>query len=283
MDNGRQRAHSASSLKSLHIYGPSSKWTKRQARSTPELRLYMQQSMLSGLNTTVPQSLIPQDFARKHKPKSRSSKRKGCCTGNFCRSCCSLRLFLVFWQLILGAAITAMSFYLFFYVTDSLKVRDTPFWAGIPLFLAGALGIYVCANDYENYIGSTKNFVLKGCCFVLTVVCVFVCLVASTFPVMHIVKMYGYHHCEDNNNDCLCYGSLDPLSRQFTYKQLGNCDILYCLVKIFFIVQSGLCALGSGISFWFAILLWKSQYGVIYSGMRYSFNSHTNGDVGNNV
>lgn len=133
MDNGRQRAHSASSLKSLHIYGPSSRWTKRQARSTPELRLYMQQSMLSGLNTTVPQSLIPQDFARKHKPKARSSKRKGCCRGNFCRSCCSLRLFLVFWQLILGAAITAMSFYLFFYVTDSLKVRDAPFWAGIPV------------------------------------------------------------------------------------------------------------------------------------------------------
>jgi hypothetical protein len=79
----------------------------------------------------------------------------------------------------------------------------------------------------------------------------FVCLVASTFPVIHIVKMYGYHHCEDKNNDCLCYGSPDPLSRQFTYKQLGNCDILYCLVKIFFIVQSGLCALGSGISFWY--------------------------------
>jgi hypothetical protein len=126
-------------------------------------------------------------------------------------------------------------------------------------------------------------FCLQGCCLVLTVVCVFVCLVASTFPVIHIVKMYGYHHCEDKNNDCLCYGSPDPLSRQFTYKQLGNCDILYCLVKIFFIVQSGLCALGSGISFWFAILLWKSQYGGVYSGMRYSFNSHTNVDVDNNV
>lgn len=29
------------------------------------------------------------------------------------------------------------------------------------LFVAGALGIYVCANDYENYIGSSKNFALK--------------------------------------------------------------------------------------------------------------------------
>ena len=133
MDNGRQRAHSASSLKSSHIYGPSSKWTKRQARSTPELRLYMQQSMLSGLNTTVPQSLIPQDFAKTHRPNLRPIKGKGCCRGNFCRSCCSLRLFLVFWQLVLGATITAMSLYLFFYVTDSLKIRDTPFWAGIPV------------------------------------------------------------------------------------------------------------------------------------------------------
>jgi hypothetical protein len=159
MDNGRQRAHSASSLKSLHIYGPSSKWTKRQARSTPELRLYMQQSMLSGLNTTVPQSLIPQDFARKHKPKPQSSKRKRCCTGNFCRSCCSLRLFLVFWQLILGAAITAMSFYLFFYVTDSLKVRDTPFWAGIPVCIYSIVNICSMLRkwDVSNFIFVTLS------------------------------------------------------------------------------------------------------------------------------
>ena len=29
------------------------------------------------------------------------------------------------------------------------------------LFIAGILGIYHCANDYENYIGSTKNFIIK--------------------------------------------------------------------------------------------------------------------------
>lgn len=131
MDNGRQRAHSASSLKSLHVYGPSSKWTKHQARSTPELRMYMQQSMLSGLNTTVPQSLVPQDLGRAHKPKPKQGTTK--CCANFCKSCCSLRLFLVFSQLVIGATITAVSFYLFFYTTNSLKIRDTPFWAGIPV------------------------------------------------------------------------------------------------------------------------------------------------------
>lgn len=273
MDNGRQRAHSASSLKAVQIYGPSSKWTKHQARSTPELRMYMQQSMLSGLNTTVPQSLVPQHLGRAHKPRPKHGTTN--CCAKFCTSCCSVRLFLVFSQLVIGAAITAISFYLFFYTTNSLRIRDTPFWAGIPLFLAGCFGIYVCANDYENYIGNSKHFVIKGCCFILTAVCIFVCLIASTFPVIHVVKLHEFQYCKLTDDDCFCYEA-DDMSNPHAYRGLGNCDLLFCLVKICFLVESGLCVLGSGFSFWFAIILWNSKYGGIYSGIRYSLSSSNN-------
>ncbi|XP_060075640.1 uncharacterized protein LOC132555301 [Ylistrum balloti] len=276
MDNGRQRAHSASSLKSLSLYAPGQKWSNRQARSTPELRLYMQQSMLSGLNTTVPQSLVPQDFNSCHKPRKKCRHDRQSCRG-FCHECCTLKLFLVILQLLVGATISGAAFYLYFFSTKSLKIRETSFWAGIPLFLAGVLGIYHCANDYENYIGSTKHFILKAACFLLSLVCIFICLVASTFPVIHIARLYTFKHCENQANDCLCYESHDQSSRQFTYKELGNCDLLFCVIKILLIVESSACILGSIISFWYVILLWRSKYGGIYSGIRYS--STSNGHV----
>lgn len=134
MDNGRQRAHSASSLKSLGLYAPGQKWAKRQARSTPELRLYMQQSMLSGLNTTVPQSLIPQDFNSCHRPRRKKPHHydKGSCRG-FCKECCTVKLFLTILQMFIGAGISGVAFYLYFFSTDSIKIRETSFWAGIPV------------------------------------------------------------------------------------------------------------------------------------------------------
>ncbi|KAJ8301376.1 hypothetical protein KUTeg_020363 [Tegillarca granosa] len=276
MENGRPRAHSASSLKSIGLYNPGQKWSKRQARSTPELRLYMQQSMLSGLNTTVPQSLIPHDLNCRHKPKRRRGKDNSC--GLFCRECCTCKLFLAILQLFVGAATTAVAFYLFYFVTTSLKTRETPYWAGIPLFLAGIVGIYHCANDYDNFIGNTRHFVVKTFCFILSVICIFVCLVASTFPVIHIVRLYSFHHCEVSSNGCQCFASHDPNSRVFTYESIGNCEELYCLVKLLLIAESSLCVLGSIISFWYVILLWRSKYGGVYSGIRYSPTS-VNGDI----
>lgn len=136
-ENGRPRAHSASSLKAIQIYGvDNKKWSPRNTRSTPELRLYMQQSMLSGLNTTVPQSLIPHDLTCRHKMKFRSGKLQagdgniGC--GDRCRQCCRLRLALVLLQLCLGIAITTLAFYIQVF-TATLDVRETPHWAGIPV------------------------------------------------------------------------------------------------------------------------------------------------------
>ncbi|KAK3102060.1 hypothetical protein FSP39_008475 [Pinctada imbricata] len=271
--NDRQRAHSASSLKSLSLYSIGPKWTKRQqTRSTPELRLYMQQSMLSGLNTTVPQSLIPHDISRSHRPKPRP-RRHGSC-GEGCRECCSARLVLAVIELLIGAAITGLGLYLHFFVTTSLRVRETPYWAGIPLFLAGVLGIYHSANDYENYSGTTKSFVLKAVCFALSLICIFVCLVAATFPVIHLVRLHTYEHCELVSYDCNCYGSHDNTTRLFTYEKLGDCDLLFCFVKIMLMAESATCVFGSIVSFLYVILLWRSKYGGIYTGVRYSLTSN---------
>lgn len=117
----------------------------------------------------------------------------------------------------------------------------------------------------------------QAMCFLLSLVCIFICLVASTFPAIHIARLYTFKHCENLANDCLCYGSDDQTSRLFTYKELGDCDLLFCLIKILLIVESSACVLGSAISFWYVILLWRSKYGGIYSGMRYS--STSNGHV----
>lgn len=152
---GRPRAHSASSIKFNQVSSGGAVGSgAKLSYSSPELR-----SMLVGLETTVPQNLNRRDLASRHKPhriKRRkmgsraslaTSTQQGCCERccgccgsdddgsggkGSCGGCCHVRIFLVLMQMLVGAAVTAVSVYLYLFV-PVFPLRETPFWAGAPV------------------------------------------------------------------------------------------------------------------------------------------------------
>ncbi|KAK6175047.1 hypothetical protein SNE40_013588 [Patella caerulea] len=264
MVTSRPRAHSASSIKLTLINSRDNS----AARSTPELR-----SMLTGLETTVPQNLSPDDFSTTHRP--RRVKRKavemtsaddGCCVCckrccGCCR-CCRCHILLVILQLLLGCGITALTFYVHLYY-PVIGMRETPYWAGVPLTLAGLVGIYFCCAKLSSIAESSKSCVIQALCFIFSIVAIFVNVIASVFPAIQLYRIYTYITCRLNVTRCECFNSD---SRVFLYPNVYGCGFVYLEIKYYMFIIGGLCLLGAIVSLWFVILLWKERYGRFYSG-----------------
>ena len=101
-------------------------------------------SMQNGLSTTVPQSLIHHDLNCSHQPSGPQRARGGARSRSmaaarprgrresFEMKCCRINVLLVVMELGLGIVITALGFYMQT-LTPSLKARELPYWAGIPV------------------------------------------------------------------------------------------------------------------------------------------------------
>ncbi|ESP02494.1 hypothetical protein LOTGIDRAFT_171966 [Lottia gigantea] len=220
----RPRAHSTSNIKLTLI----SSRQNPALRSTPELP-----SMLVGLETTVPQNLSPDDFSTTHRPTRGKKKpvdtspavtmttgRRGCCF--CCRRCCACgcQILLVLLQLLIGGGVTGLAFYVEFYY-PVISFRETPYWAGLPLLLAGLIGVCFCCVNISIATETGRGCFLKAMCFIFSIIAIFVNLIACVFPGIHLGRIYTYR---------------------------------------------GLCLLGSIVSLWFVILLWRERYGGFYSG-----------------
>ncbi|XP_067683767.1 sarcospan-like [Haliotis asinina] len=268
---GRPRAHSASSIK-FNLVSPHSKLDRGTAHSTPELR-----SMLVELETTVPQNLVPPNFSNCHRPRpARRKKRRQrdvdtgrCCCCGCCRCCrcCRIHILLVILQVLIGSGITALSFYLEFYL-PVIRARERPYWAGIPLCIAGVSGIYYCATNFTSFSGTRKAFVTKAVCLFFSVLAIFLCIIATTFPVIHLSRIFTFATCRLSNNNCLCSMTADFESRVFEYFEVEDCHVVQEEVRLYLLIMGGLCLLGFIISLWFVILVWQARYGKFYSGLR---------------
>ncbi|XP_041350526.1 sarcospan-like [Gigantopelta aegis] len=261
--SGRPRAHSASSIKFTSVLQPSHLKKGASSYSSPELR-----SMLVELETTVPLSIIPSHLGSSHGFKhGRRTMGGGCCD---CR-CCRIHILLVTLQVLLGVAITAMSLYLQLYIPVA-RVRDTPYWAGIPLCLAGVAGIYYCATDFRSYTSTSKAFAIKATCFILSFIAIFLMIIATTFPAIHLGRIFTFQTCTESANHCICYMSQDQTSRAFTYFDTKYCRLILEELKLYLIIIGSMCFLSSLASIWLVVLLWQSRYGQVYSGSKRQFS-----------
>lgn len=96
-----------------------------------------QPTMHNGMSTTVPQNMIHHDLNTNHQPlaRVRHARRRTISVQSrehFEMKCCRINVLLVVMQLCLGIMITALGLYMET-LTESLKIREYPYWAGVPV------------------------------------------------------------------------------------------------------------------------------------------------------
>ncbi|CAH1782945.1 unnamed protein product [Owenia fusiformis] len=194
---------------------------------------------------------------------------------NFEMKCCKIKVLLVTMQLCVGIVITALSFYLQT-LSSSMKIRETPYWAGLPLLVAGIVGIYFCATDIAAYAGSTKAFIVKSTCFLLSFCCLFVCMVSSVFCGIPANMIASFNECTNIGTNstitqtCRC----EQDTKTYDFNEVESCDVVMTSIKDYLILLCALNSIGSGVSMWFVGLLWKSRYRDFHSGLRfYSYSA----------
>ena len=102
-----------------------------------------QPSMFNGMSTTVPQNLAHHDLNNSHQPSARARQHRRRTISvqsreHFEMRCCRINVLLVVMQLFLGIVITALGLYMET-LTKSLKIRECPYWAGVPVSISRCL------------------------------------------------------------------------------------------------------------------------------------------------
>ncbi|CAG5123975.1 unnamed protein product [Candidula unifasciata] len=175
---------------------------------------------------------------------------------------CSVRLLLVILQIVVGCTLTAVSTYVHLFI-PAMRLREKPFWAGVPLLLAGFSGIFYIEGDKKKEEGSTILFILKTACSALAAVSVFVCITAAVFCGIHVGQLFTYAYCKHMINGCVCYETHGSQSKSHLYTPVEDCFVVYCHIKIFLITIGSLAILGGFSALFFVISIWKSRYGEI--------------------
>ncbi|XP_006819310.1 sarcospan-like [Saccoglossus kowalevskii] len=231
-------------------------------------------SQAASLNTTVPQNIVQEDLHSDTHTPVRPLKEKH---KKYHLQCCTLPVCLVMLQVLLGATVTVFGFVML-NISPSLKVRDTPYWSGIPLIITGIIGLYFCATTLEAYSGSIKAFLVKASCFVTSAICIFIALTASAFTGIHGATIISFQdRCQHLNNQiCQCSKIQDMtgLARVYIYEDTMDCENFLANLKTYLFFQCALNAIGGFTCFCVVIMLWKLRYMEFYSGLRfYSYSA----------
>lgn len=279
--------------------------------SVPQLgQLRPALSQLDCMSTTVPLNVKPEQLGERHIPTRRSLQRSRIINLNLAgRRRPSMRyyrflLVLVAQQFLTGVALTAVAIYTST-VTPSLKIRDLPHWAGIPLTISGLLGIVFVTRCYGDFNDSTVSNIAKGISIVMVVVSIVLCICAVAFMSLHMILFTQFEECKDGpypasesvrfafeHSDqttipsssfgksdngpqpssgpvsCTCWcDSGGGLRRHFIYELIACSDVL-ALVKFLFIVMSILSCAGALDGCIYVFLLWSFRYKDIYVGVR---------------
>uniref|UniRef100_G3PCY2 Sarcospan (Kras oncogene-associated gene) n=1 Tax=Gasterosteus aculeatus aculeatus TaxID=481459 RepID=G3PCY2_GASAC len=180
--------------------------------------------------------------------------------GHKCRVC-RFPLLIALLQLLLGAAVTAVAFFMLV-VSPSLLTRETPYWAGIILCLVSIPGFILYCVTYLPDERTSIQFIVKILYFALSAIGLVTSVVAMSFAGHHHSQTSGFT-CQQVRMDCVCkLDQMDPIARTFTYQDVSDCEgvtgtlVLYCLLQIVLnLAQALVCALG-------AFVMWKHRYQV---------------------
>ncbi|GFO04365.1 sarcospan [Plakobranchus ocellatus] len=198
-----------------------------------------------------------------------------CCCGCGCR----LRACLVVVQVLIACGITGVSVFTLLCV-PAIKLLETPVWAGAPFLLASLLSaVYCCRRSErrkkEGRIGeemedededSTCLFIVKVMCIILLVISFIVCLIATVFCAVHVVKLFMYAFCVRTPNGCVCFQSIDSDSKSTEYFPVETCEEVFSKVKYTIMASGLLSLLGSVAALTFLAFIFRSRYGQIETG-----------------
>lgn len=128
-----------------------------------------------------------------------------------------------------------------------------------------------CSNEASNTAWWLYCFffTFQAVCFILSLACIFICLIAATFPGIHAMRISTYHSCTVSSNQCKCFQSAEPEARIFLYQSMNDCNVLLHDIWMYLVILSVLNGVASTVSFWFVVLLWRSKYGKFYSGLKF--------------
>ncbi|XP_077987252.1 sarcospan-like [Glandiceps talaboti] len=248
----------------------------RSNASTASSENFESRTQMPSLATTVPQNIVQEDLhSDTHTPSPRPFKEKH---RKYHLRCCSLPVCLVMLQILLGATIAIFGFVMV-NISPSLKIRDTPYWSGIPLVLTGLVGLYFCATSLEAYSGSVKAFLVKATCLVLSTSCIFIALSASAFTGIHGAAIISFQdRCEHMKSidrcQCTKEHESSDLARLYIYEDTRDCANFLANLKTYLFFQCALNAIGGFACFCVVIMIWKLRYMEFYSGLRfYSYSA----------
>uniref|UniRef100_UPI00358DE2D7 sarcospan n=1 Tax=Myxine glutinosa TaxID=7769 RepID=UPI00358DE2D7 len=195
------------------------------------------------------------------KPVPEHDERYTCCG-------CPFPLLLALLQLVLGAGVTAVAFTSLY--LSNLPVRDTPYWAGLPICFVACVGFFILCVSYKAEEDSSVQFCAKITYFIFCFLAMVLALAA--------VAYCGYHYtlltelqCEDGHHpDGICRCRLDPndpIARTFHYPG-EDCDQATDSPQALLLLQVALNILIALLSLLACFIMWKHRYQVFFAGVK---------------
>ncbi|XP_017778013.1 PREDICTED: uncharacterized protein LOC108563760 isoform X2 [Nicrophorus vespilloides] len=237
-----------------------------------------------ALLTTVPQNIAAKSIAGRHAPTRNSLRHSRIVVMHKTGAVPTkhqppvmrfhkLAKGLIGLQNLIGLAICFISFWLFLW-TPNIKVRDNPFWSGIPLLLASATATVLlccCRKEYPGMKNGSSVYSLKVVSISLSTIAGTACMISSAFAIIHIVSLSRMDCVPmlEQNESCLCHvaNGTSPIpfvSRTYHYLDL-LCNELNSFFVLLLIFSCAANFIGSVLSLWYVYLHWASRYTYTYS------------------
>ncbi|KAM9853920.1 sarcospan [Aulostomus maculatus] len=180
---------------------------------------------------------------------------------------CRFPLLVALLQLLLGAAVAVVAFFMLA-VSPSLLARETPHWAGIILCVVSILGFILYCVTYRPNERSSLQFTVKLLYFALCAIGLVVSVLVMAFAVHHYLQASSFI-CQQQLDDCVCkLTPHDPIARTFTYEGVGRCEDITETLTLYFLIQIVLNAVQALVCAVAAFIMWKNRYQVFFSGLQ---------------
>ncbi|XP_021941559.1 sarcospan isoform X2 [Zootermopsis nevadensis] len=174
-------------------------------------------------------------------------------------------------QVLLGVAVSSLAVWLLIWAPN-LRVRDIPYWSGLPLLMSGIMGLLLlccCHKDYPGMPFGIWMFSVKVISVCMAVVAGVTCFCACVFALLHLIFLTSMT-CEPAhvlNATCVC----QDVQRTYHYADL-NCPEVGNILTILLIGSCAANSIGGILATWYVFLHWSSRYTYLYSEVQNSDN-----------
>nr|XP_023671064.1 sarcospan [Paramormyrops kingsleyae] len=185
------------------------------------------------------------------------------------RTClgCRFPLIIATLQLVLSVTIMTVAFVMVF-ISPSLMARETPYWAGIIVFLVSILGFVLCCITYLPDERTSMQFIVKVSYFLLCTLGLILSILVIAFSSHHYTLINGFS-CQEKGEDCSCtHDPEDPIARTFLYANVSDCSAITGTLKIYFLLQIMLNVAQALVCLSGALIMWMHRYQMFFAGLQ---------------